>query len=337
LKAYLLALLGDYAKLSDLSKYALKSDLPNLSNYALKSEIPNLSNYALKSDIPNVSNYALRSELSNYALQSYVNSELAKKQPLLSCNDFNSLTIGSKTYKPFGMCGGNITITEDDVPGGGGGGNDPGYNPNDPDDPNNPFARTVTWSAGVGCVGSYSKRYLLGDTVSAAVGNSHVTVASGYENPVWDKSSIVVSANGDNSFTRTATKKSDTPVTTGYKIYAAPIAYNSADPTSLPSNAVSCESSTTNFSGKSITIGRVANTLTRMILFIPSSVNVASVTKTHQDGMVHPFNEIFSIKDSNKTISINGVTYKVCYIYNVDRYYAIGASTEINNVTFKFN
>lgn len=47
----------------DLSKYALKTDIPDLTGYALKSDMPDLTGYALKTDIPDVSKFMTEDEV----------------------------------------------------------------------------------------------------------------------------------------------------------------------------------------------------------------------------------------------------------------------------------
>lgn len=63
----------DLVHTSDLSSYALKSELPktpDLSGYALKSELPSLDGYAKLTDIPSVAGLVKEAELADYAKKS---------------------------------------------------------------------------------------------------------------------------------------------------------------------------------------------------------------------------------------------------------------------------
>ena len=67
-----LVIWNDIAHTTDMSEYALKTEIPDVSNfitikaldpYAKTADLPNFNEYVLKSDLPNLENYALKSEL----------------------------------------------------------------------------------------------------------------------------------------------------------------------------------------------------------------------------------------------------------------------------------
>lgn len=62
----------------DLSKYALKTEIPSLEGYAKTTDIPDTSGFALKTEIPDVSGYALKTEIpdtSNFTTMSAVEAK----------------------------------------------------------------------------------------------------------------------------------------------------------------------------------------------------------------------------------------------------------------------